>query len=94
MLNVSFLQMIEEQRLKSLTGSINTMQHVLEEAGRLLKLVWRVSVPAGSTAGDGGNNQQVHPAEKTPHQILRNPFNYLWKIYLFKSNLFIPASTG
>uniref|UniRef100_H3DN36 CDK5 regulatory subunit-associated protein 2/Myomegalin coiled coil domain-containing protein n=1 Tax=Tetraodon nigroviridis TaxID=99883 RepID=H3DN36_TETNG len=49
---------IEEQRLKSLTGSMNTMQHVLEEAGRLLKLVWRVSVPAGSTAGDGSDNQQ------------------------------------
>lgn len=63
-LNVLFLQMIEEHRLKSLTGSMNTMQHVLEEAGRLLKLVWRVSVPAGSTAGEGSNNQQVRPAEK------------------------------
>lgn len=56
--------MIEEQRLKSLTGSMNTMEYVLEEAGRLLKLVWRVSVPAGSTAGDGSNHQQVRPAEK------------------------------
>lgn len=50
---------MEQQHLKSLSGSVNTMQHVLEEAGRLLKLVWRVSLPAGSTAGDGGNNQQV-----------------------------------
>lgn len=63
-LNVFFLQKIEEQRLKSLTGSVTAMQHVLEEAGRLLKLVWRVSVPAGGTAGDGSNNQQVRPADK------------------------------
>ncbi|XP_040914150.1 CDK5 regulatory subunit-associated protein 2 isoform X2 [Toxotes jaculatrix] len=48
----------EQQHLKSLSCSINTMQQVLEEAGRLLKLVWRVSLPAGNTAGDGGNNQQ------------------------------------
>lgn len=46
---------------------MNTMQHVLEEAGRLLKLVWRVSVPAGSTAGDGSNNQQVERSRKTHH---------------------------
>ncbi|TWW66400.1 CDK5 regulatory subunit-associated protein 2 [Takifugu flavidus] len=31
-------QMLEEQHLRSLTGSMNNMQHVLEEAGRLLKL--------------------------------------------------------
>ncbi|XP_049459390.1 CDK5 regulatory subunit-associated protein 2 isoform X2 [Epinephelus fuscoguttatus] len=48
----------EQQHLKSLSSSINTMQHVLEEAGRLLKLVWRVSLPAGITAGDSINNQQ------------------------------------
>ena len=51
--------MMEEQHLKGLSGSVNNMQHVLEEAGRLLKLVWRVSLPAGNTAGDGSNNQQV-----------------------------------
>ncbi|XP_063746348.1 CDK5 regulatory subunit-associated protein 2 isoform X3 [Eleginops maclovinus] len=48
----------EQQHLKSFWGSVNTMQHVMEEAGRMLKLVWRVSLPAGSTAGEGGNNQQ------------------------------------
>ncbi|XP_074472901.1 CDK5 regulatory subunit-associated protein 2 isoform X1 [Sebastes fasciatus] len=48
----------EQQHLKSLSSSVDTMQHVLEEAGRLLKLVWRVSLPAGNTGGDGGNNQQ------------------------------------
>lgn len=46
---------------------MNTMQHILEEASRLLKLVWRVSLPAGSTAGGSGTNQQVddrkHPPE-------------------------------
>lgn len=36
------------------------MQQVLEEAGRLLKLLWRVSLPAGYTEG-GGSNQQVGP---------------------------------
>ncbi|XP_060917461.1 CDK5 regulatory subunit-associated protein 2 isoform X3 [Labrus mixtus] len=51
-------KVIEQQHLKSLSGSVNTMQHVLDEAGRLLKLVWRVSLPSGNTAGDGSNNQQ------------------------------------
>ncbi|XP_017540970.1 CDK5 regulatory subunit-associated protein 2 isoform X3 [Pygocentrus nattereri] len=32
---------------KALSGSVNTMQQVLEEAGRLLKLLWRVSLPSG-----------------------------------------------
>lgn len=48
-------KMMGQEHLKSLSGSVNNMQHVLEEAGRLLKLVWRVSLPAGNTAGD---NQQ------------------------------------
>ncbi|XP_071322292.1 CDK5 regulatory subunit-associated protein 2 isoform X2 [Trachinotus anak] len=51
-------KVIEQQHLKTLSSSVNTMQQVLEEAGRLLKLVWRVSLPAGNTAGDSGNNQQ------------------------------------
>lgn len=63
-LNLLFQQMLEEQHLRSLTGSMNGLQHVLEEAGRLLKLVWRVSLPAASTAGDGSSNQQARPAEK------------------------------
>ncbi|KAI4905002.1 hypothetical protein NFI96_016457 [Prochilodus magdalenae] len=32
---------------KALSGSVNTMQQMLEEAGRLLKLLWRVSLPSG-----------------------------------------------
>ncbi|XP_056288034.1 CDK5 regulatory subunit-associated protein 2 isoform X2 [Pseudoliparis swirei] len=48
----------EQQHLKSVSGSVSAMQHVLDEAGRMLKLVWRVSLPAGHTAGDGGRNQQ------------------------------------
>lgn len=51
-------KVIEQHHLKSLSGSMNTMQQVLEEAGRMLKLVWRVSLPAGNTAGDSGSNQQ------------------------------------
>ncbi|KAM7392630.1 hypothetical protein PAMA_007649 [Pampus argenteus] len=50
-------KVIEQQHLKSLSSSMNTMQQVLEEAGRLLKLVWRVSLPAGNTAGDSSNQQ-------------------------------------
>lgn len=69
---------MEEQHLKGLTGSVNTMQHVLEEAGRLLKLVWRVSVPAGNTAGDGSYNQQVPSAEE-----LMSPLHYLHKSLIF-----------
>lgn len=54
---------------------MNAMQHVLEEAGRLLKLAWRVSVPAGGTAGDSSNNQQVERSRKknTPQQIYGIP---------------------
>lgn len=51
-------KMMEQQHLKSLSSSMNTMQQVLEEAGRLLKLVWRVSLPAANTAGDSSNNTQ------------------------------------
>ncbi|XP_026152764.1 CDK5 regulatory subunit-associated protein 2 isoform X2 [Mastacembelus armatus] len=50
-------KVIEQQHLKGLSSSMNTMQQVLEEAGRLLKLVWRVTLPAGNTAGDGTNQQ-------------------------------------
>ncbi len=42
-------------QLKSVSGSVNTMQQVLEEAARLLKLLWRVSLPSG----DATHTQQV-----------------------------------
>ncbi|TKS84792.1 CDK5 regulatory subunit-associated protein 2 [Collichthys lucidus] len=61
----------EQQHLKSLSGNVNNMQHVLEEAGRLLKLVWRVSLPAGSTGGDGSNNQQFQD------ELLKNEISRL-----------------
>ncbi|XP_029920528.1 CDK5 regulatory subunit-associated protein 2 isoform X2 [Myripristis murdjan] len=51
-------RVLEQPHVKNLSSSLNTMQQVLEEAGRLLKLVWRVSLPSASTAGDGSNNQQ------------------------------------
>ncbi|KAM9306675.1 CDK5 regulatory subunit-associated protein 2 isoform 3-T3 [Pholidichthys leucotaenia] len=52
-------KVIEQQHLKRLSSSINTMQQVLEEAGRLLKLLWRVSLPAGNMTGENGfSNQQ------------------------------------
>ncbi|KAL0965156.1 hypothetical protein UPYG_G00277500 [Umbra pygmaea] len=51
-------RVVEQGPLKALTSSVNTMQQVLEEAGRLLKLLWRVTVPSASTGGDGSHNQQ------------------------------------
>ncbi|XP_054908682.1 CDK5 regulatory subunit-associated protein 2 isoform X3 [Poeciliopsis prolifica] len=51
-------QMREKQHLKSLSSSSSTMQQVLEEAGRLLKLLWRVSLPAAGTAGGITDSQQ------------------------------------
>lgn len=43
------------------------MHQVLEEAGRLLKLVWRVSLPVGNIARDSSNNQQVNT--RTAHIV-------------------------
>ncbi|XP_034047375.1 CDK5 regulatory subunit-associated protein 2 isoform X2 [Thalassophryne amazonica] len=62
-------KVIEQQHWKSLSSNINTMQQVLEEAGRLLKLVWRVSVPAGIPAGESGDNQQ--------YELLKNEITRL-----------------
>ncbi|CAL8318255.1 unnamed protein product [Lota lota] len=55
---------------RSLSSSVSTMQQVLDEASRLLKLVWRVSLPTGGhTAGDNGSNQQ--------EDVLRNEVSRL-----------------
>ncbi|XP_075870002.1 CDK5 regulatory subunit-associated protein 2 isoform X5 [Nelusetta ayraudi] len=52
-------QVTEEQHLRNLSSGMNSVQQTLEEAGRLLKLVWRVSLPAGgATAGESSTNQQ------------------------------------
>lgn len=57
---VLLLQVTEEQHLRNLSSGMNSLQQTLEEAGRLLKLVWRVSLPAGgATAGESSTNQQV-----------------------------------
>uniref|UniRef100_A0A3P9MVD6 CDK5 regulatory subunit associated protein 2 n=3 Tax=Poecilia reticulata TaxID=8081 RepID=A0A3P9MVD6_POERE len=48
----------EKQQLKSLSSSSSTMQQVLEEAGRLLKLLWKVSLPAAGPAGGSTDSQQ------------------------------------
>lgn len=60
------------------------MQQVLDEAGRLLKLVWRVSLPAGTSAGDSNNNQQVHQVSK-----LINCIYSVQSVYRATFNLFI-----
>ncbi|KAJ8260514.1 hypothetical protein COCON_G00162370 [Conger conger] len=50
-------QVLDQQLLKGFSTSINTMQQVLEEAGRLLKLVWRVSLPSSFTV-EGTHSHQ------------------------------------
>lgn len=53
------VEVTEEQHLRNLSSGMNSLQQTLEEAGRLLKLVWRVSLPAGgATAGESSTNQQ------------------------------------
>ncbi|XP_061703679.1 CDK5 regulatory subunit-associated protein 2 isoform X1 [Syngnathoides biaculeatus] len=47
----------DDESVKLLRGDVGTVQRVLDEAARLLKLAWRVSLPAGG-AGPAGNNQQ------------------------------------
>ncbi|XP_029499874.2 CDK5 regulatory subunit-associated protein 2 isoform X3 [Oncorhynchus nerka] len=49
-------RVVEQGHLKALSSSVNTMQQVLEEAGQLLKLVWRVSLPSGTVTTT--SNQQ------------------------------------
>lgn len=51
-------KLIEQQHLKSLCTNMNTMQHVLEEASRLLKLVWKVTLPVDVTTESNANNRQ------------------------------------
>ncbi|XP_051961433.1 myomegalin-like isoform X2 [Xyrauchen texanus] len=45
---------VDQFQLKQFSSSVNTMQQMLEEAARLLKLLWRVSLPSG----DGTHYQQ------------------------------------
>ncbi|XP_036384341.1 CDK5 regulatory subunit-associated protein 2 isoform X2 [Megalops cyprinoides] len=47
----------DQQLLKGFSTNINTIQQVLEEASRLLKLLWRVSLPA-TTSVDGTQSHQ------------------------------------
>lgn len=58
-------QVVDQQLLKGFSTNINTMQQVLEEAGRLLKLVWRVSLPSGLSV-DGTQSHQVRAALVPP----------------------------
>ncbi|KAM9820920.1 LOW QUALITY PROTEIN: CDK5 regulatory subunit-associated protein 2 [Neosynchiropus ocellatus] len=51
-------QVLDQKPVKGFSSSVSSMQQVLGEASRLLKLVWRVSLPAAPSAGDGSNNNQ------------------------------------
>ncbi|XP_051906465.1 CDK5 regulatory subunit-associated protein 2 isoform X2 [Hippocampus zosterae] len=50
-------KVLDEEGVKQLLGDMSTMQQVLDEAARLLKLVWRVSLPTGGAA-ETVNDQQ------------------------------------
>ncbi|KAJ3598439.1 hypothetical protein NHX12_001949 [Muraenolepis orangiensis] len=64
----------DSQPVQSLSSSVRTMQQVLEEASRLLQLVWRVSLPTGgNTGGDNGSNQQ----QQHEDDLLRNEISRL-----------------
>ncbi|XP_077441671.1 CDK5 regulatory subunit-associated protein 2 isoform X1 [Vanacampus margaritifer] len=50
-------KLLDEESAKLLSADVSTLQQVLDEADRLLKLVWRVSVPAGGAAATLGHQQ-------------------------------------
>ncbi|KAM8871347.1 CDK5 regulatory subunit-associated protein 2 [Synchiropus picturatus] len=65
-------QAVEQQQVKGFSSSVSSMQQVLGEASRLLKLVWRVSLPAGHLAGDGSsNNNQQQQDQQLMEEISR-----------------------
>ena len=64
--------------VQSLSSSVGTMQQVLEEASRLLHLVWRVSLPTGGhTAGEHGSNQQVSVPSRRSRFTLGSDFRLM-----------------
>ncbi|KAJ8339140.1 hypothetical protein SKAU_G00359260 [Synaphobranchus kaupii] len=60
-------QVLDQKLLKGFSTNINTMQQVLEEAGRLLKLVWRVSLPSSFSM----EGTQSHQDELLKNEIIR-----------------------
>uniref|UniRef100_A0A8C7I4K1 Uncharacterized protein n=2 Tax=Oncorhynchus kisutch TaxID=8019 RepID=A0A8C7I4K1_ONCKI len=52
-------RVVEQGHLKALSSSVNTMQQVLEEAGQLLKLVWRVSLPSGTVTATSSQQDEL-----------------------------------
>ncbi|XP_019738154.1 CDK5 regulatory subunit-associated protein 2 isoform X3 [Hippocampus comes] len=51
-------KVLDEEGVKQLLGDMSTMQQVLDEAARLLKLVWRVSLPTGGAAATANDQQE------------------------------------
>ncbi|KPP78764.1 CDK5 regulatory subunit-associated protein 2-like [Scleropages formosus] len=60
-------RVLDEQLLKDFSTNVNTMQQVLDEAARLLKLVWRVSLPTHISA----DISQSHKEELLKNEIAR-----------------------
>lgn len=86
------VQVVEQGHLKALSSSVNTMQQVLEEAGQLLKLVWRVSLPSGTVTAT--SNQQVHTLTHAhthncslslTHQLYTHPRNSVFSAHTNKT---------
>uniref|UniRef100_W5M5P2 Uncharacterized protein n=1 Tax=Lepisosteus oculatus TaxID=7918 RepID=W5M5P2_LEPOC len=52
---------------KGFSTNVNTMQQILEEASRLLKLLWRISLPTNTPV----NSSQSHQGEMLKNEITR-----------------------
>ncbi|XP_066569161.1 CDK5 regulatory subunit-associated protein 2 isoform X2 [Amia ocellicauda] len=50
-------KVLDQRFLKGFSTNVNTMQQVLEEASRLLKLLWRVSLPTNVSVNCGQSQQ-------------------------------------
>ncbi|MGH0170975.1 UNVERIFIED_CONTAM: hypothetical protein FKN15_060117 [Acipenser sinensis] len=48
---------LDQQFLKGFSSDVNTMQQILEEASRLLKLLWKVSLPTNTSNSSSQNRQ-------------------------------------
>ncbi|XP_058861725.1 myomegalin-like isoform X3 [Acipenser ruthenus] len=48
---------LDQRFLKGFSSDVNTMQQILEEASRLLKLLWKVSLPTNTSNSSSQNRQ-------------------------------------
>ncbi|XP_015222208.2 CDK5 regulatory subunit-associated protein 2 isoform X2 [Lepisosteus oculatus] len=60
-------KVLDQRFLKGFSTNVNTMQQILEEASRLLKLLWRISLPTNTPV----NSSQSHQGEMLKNEITR-----------------------